>query len=96
VGDHLHRYRIRGGACLRLRVEDIDNPAATWRFALETSSTGTRLAMWAQMGPGPSGVTYIIAQSPEREEEIVARRLDMWLDNMRATVAGIKNLAEGG
>ena len=75
-------------------VEDVADPAATWRFILEPSDAGTRLTMWAQMGPGRSGVSYIIHKNPEREEEIVARRLEMWVTNMTATVEGIKALSE--
>lgn len=75
-------------------VEDVDDPAATWRFTLEPTEEGTRLQMWARMGPGRSGVSYIIHKDPGREEEIIARRLEMWLANMTATVEGIKALAE--
>jgi hypothetical protein len=32
---------------------------------------------------------------PDKEERIVARRLQEWERNMRATVEGIKALAEG-
>ena len=76
-------------------VVDVDDPAATWRFTLEPTDSGTRLGMWARMGPGRSGVSYIIYKDPDREEEIIARRLEMWLTNMNATVTGIKDLAEG-
>ena len=75
-------------------VNDIDDPAARWRFDLEPTGRGTRLTMWAQMGPGRSGVTYFIHKYPDREEEIVANRLEEWRTNMAATLAGIKGLAE--
>lgn len=77
-------------------VNDIDDPAARWRFDLAPTTTGTRLTMWAEMGPGRSGVTYFITKYPDREEEIVANRLNEWRTNMEATLAGIKALAEAG
>ncbi len=77
-------------------VEDIANPAASWRFDIEPTDTGTRLTMWAQMGPGPSGVISYVRRHPEREEEIVADRLAEWRANMEATVDGIKAVAETG
>ena len=70
-------------------------PAATWRFELTPEGGGTRLRQWARMGPGPSGITAVIDQMPDKEERIVARRLEEWQANMAATVAGIKSLAEG-
>jgi len=75
-------------------VNDPASPAAKWRFDLEKSEDGTRLTMWAQMGPGRSGISYFIHKYPEREEEIVANRLVEWRSNMEATLAGIKALAE--
>ena len=77
-------------------VNDIDDPVARWRFDLYPSALGTRLTMWAQMGPGPSGVTHFIDKYPDREQEIVANRLTEWRANMRSTLEGIKALAEGG
>ncbi len=47
------------------------------------------------MGPGPSGLTPAIEAQPDKEERIVARRLDEWRTNMQATVDGIKSIAEG-
>jgi hypothetical protein len=75
-------------------VKDVDSPAARWRFDLEPSTAGTELTMWAQMGPGRSGVSYFIYKHPDREEEIIAARLEEWRGNMEATLAGIKSLAE--
>lgn len=77
-------------------VNDLDDPAARWRFDISPTPQGARLTMWAEMGPGRSGVTYFIKKYPEREEEIVANRLVEWRTNMEATLAGIKALAEAG
>ncbi len=75
-------------------VEDVANPVARWRFELHPISTGTRLVQWARMGPGRSGLTPAIEAKPDREEDIVARRLEQWRANMEATVDGIRGLAE--
>jgi hypothetical protein len=77
-------------------VQDPDNPAASWRFELVPDGDGTILRQWAQIGPGPSNLTTIIASMPEHEAAIVTMRLGELKTNMQATVEGIKNLAEAG
>ena len=77
-------------------VGDPDEPSATWRLELAPEGDGTRLRYWAEIGPGPSGLTPLIAQMPDKEERIIARRLQEWEKNMTATITGIKELAEGG
>ncbi|MEM7275831.1 MAG: hypothetical protein AAF547_22335 [Actinomycetota bacterium] len=67
---------------------------ARWRFDLAPEGPGTQLRFSAEMGPGRSGLTPIIESMPEREEDIVAFRLEEWMGNMRATVDGIKARAE--
>ena len=46
------------------------------------------------LGPAPSGLSIAITAMPDKEERIVARRLEEFEANMRATLEGIKNLAE--
>ena len=75
-------------------VGDPDQPSAVWRLELAPEGDGTRLRYWAQMGPGPSGTTRVIEQMPDKEERIIARRLQEWETNMTATITGIKQLAE--
>ncbi len=75
-------------------VERPDDPVATWRFDLEETAGGTRLTFTAGLGPGPSAITELIAQHPDKEEKIIGRRLAEWQANMEATLAGIKELAE--
>ncbi len=75
-------------------VSDPDNPGAIWTYRLEPADGGTRLTYHRQLGPGPSGVTAIIAQHPDQEEEIIARRDTTHRRNMQAVVDGIKELAE--
>lgn len=75
-------------------VGDVDHKSARWRFDLESAGEGSKLRFSAEMGPGPSGLNLAIERMPDREEDIVARRLAEWTDNMRRTVEGIKDLAE--
>ena len=77
-------------------VTDTDNPSASWWFELDEVAGGVRLRQGGRMGPAPSGLSIAIAAMPDKEERIVARRLEEWEANMRATVAGIKELAEAG
>ena len=76
-------------------VSDPDEPSSTWWFELEEEESGVRLRQGARMGPAPSGLSIAIAAMPEKEERIVARRLQEFERNMRATLEGIKRLAEG-
>src|SRR5580704_15855349 len=75
-------------------VGDVGHPSASWWFALEDEPGGIRLTQGARMGPAPSGLSIAIAAMPDKEERIVARRLEEFEANMRATLEGIKRLAE--
>ena len=75
-------------------VGDPAFPSASWRFQLAPEGAGTRLKQSARLGPAPSGLTPAIEAMPDKEERIVARRLDEHRANMAATLAGIKELAE--
>lgn len=75
-------------------VGDPGVPAARWRFTLEPAEAGTRITQWMQMGPGESGISELIAQMPDKEHRILRRRLAEHQANMKATLAGIKSLAE--
>jgi hypothetical protein len=75
-------------------VSDSENPSASWWFELEEAPGGTRLIQGTRMGPAPSGLSIAITAMPDKEERIVARRLEEFETNMRATLEGIKLLAE--
>lgn len=75
-------------------VGDVDNVLASWRFDLEQDGERTRLRMSARMGPSPSGITAAIEARPDREDDIIERRLGEWRSNMTATVEGIKASVE--
>ncbi|MGH3868264.1 MAG: hypothetical protein ACRDQ4_19525 [Pseudonocardiaceae bacterium] len=48
------------------------------------------------MGPGPSGLTAVIAEMPDLGENIIANRLKEHKRNMTATLEAIKRVAEQG
>jgi hypothetical protein len=75
-------------------VGDATHPSARWRFELTPATDGVQLTQWCQIGPAPSGLSIAIEAMPDKEERIVARRLDEHRANMRATLEGIKHLAE--
>jgi hypothetical protein len=70
--------------------------AATWRFDLIPTATGTTATYTAAIGPGPSGVTMLIERSPDRAAQIVRNRLAQLRNAMAATLAGIREIAEDG
>lgn len=76
-------------------VTDRDHPSASWWFDLDEDLGGTRLRQGMRMGPAPSGLSIAIEAMPDKEEKIVARRLEEHERNMRATLEGIRRLAEG-
>lgn len=76
-------------------VGDAANVAARWRFDIEPADDGVRLRQTMQIGPAPSGLSPAIEAMPDKEERIIARRLEEHRVNMQATVEGIKRLAEG-
>jgi hypothetical protein len=75
-------------------VTDLEQPSASWWFELVAESEGTRLRQGMRMGPAPSGLSIAINAMPDKEEKIVARRLAEHEQNIRATLDGIKQLAE--
>jgi hypothetical protein len=75
-------------------VTDPEFPSASWRFTLAPEDGGTRLRMWTRLGPAPSGLSIAIAAMPDKEERIVARRLEEHRKNMTATLEGIKEIVE--
>ncbi len=87
---------LEPGRCFGWDVGDPDEPLASWRFDLEPVDGGaaTRLRQWARMGTGRSNMTPLIEAHPDREEQIVASRLEQWRAGMQATVDGIRDLAE--
>ncbi|MGH9133690.1 MAG: SRPBCC family protein [Ilumatobacteraceae bacterium] len=77
-------------------VGDAALPSATWRFDLEPDGGATHVTFTARLGPGPSGLTSAIEAMPDKEERIIARRIDEHRRNMEATLDGIAALAGDG
>jgi uncharacterized protein YndB with AHSA1/START domain len=75
-------------------VGNPEQPSASWRFELQPDGSGTRLKQWMRIGPGRSGLNVAIDMMPDKEERIIARRLDEHRANMARTVEGVKALAE--
>ena len=70
------------------------NPTASWRFTLTAQDGGTALRQWVRIGPGPSGLTPLIAAAPEKEPAIVAYRLRELRHSIAATLSALKAAAE--
>ncbi len=77
-------------------VGDVDEPAAAWRFELEPVEGGTRVTQRVRLGPGRSGLSPAIERMPDREHDIIVRRLDNLRSNMEANLAGFAELAAAG
>ena len=85
------------GVSFAWAVGDPQYPSATWRYQLAADkSGGTILRYRAVMGPGPSGLSDEIAKAPERQDSIIADRLNEHERNMTATLEAIKQAAEQG
>lgn len=70
-----------------------EGPAARWRFSLEPVAGGTLVTQYGQVGPGPSGLNPAIERMPDREHDILERRLAEHRRNMEANLAGLAELS---
>jgi hypothetical protein len=69
--------------------------SSIWRYTIVDHGDGSvSLEHWFQMGPGRGGLNAAIEQMPDKEERIIARRLDEHRSNMERVVSGVKQLAE--
>jgi nitroreductase/uncharacterized protein YndB with AHSA1/START domain len=69
---------------------DAASAAARWRFDIEPiPGRQSRLRYHVDLGPGPSGLTGLIAENPDAEPLFIAGRQEMLRTNMAATIAGI-------
>ncbi len=72
-----------------------DDVSSIWRYTMTDRGDGSvDLEFWFQMGPGRGGLNYAIDRMPDKEERIVARRMEEHRRNMERVVAGVKELAE--
>jgi hypothetical protein len=70
-------------------VGDPHRPLAEWGFALRTVGGGTEVRQWYRLGPGESGMTWVVGREPEREHELIERRFAGQRRNMSANLGGI-------
>jgi uncharacterized protein YndB with AHSA1/START domain len=89
-----HVVEYEPGKVFAWAVADPEQPSAVWRFRLHPKDGGTQLSQWMQMGPGRSGLSFAIDQTPEKEQKIVFVRMREFEKNITATLEQIKNLAE--
>ncbi|MBQ1075410.1 SRPBCC family protein [Micromonospora sp. C31] len=75
-------------------VADPAHPGATWQYRLTAEDDGCRLSHAVRIGPGRTGLSLVIDQAPENEEQIIERRLAALRDAMTTTLQGIRDLAE--
>ena len=69
-----------------------DGPAAQWGFTLEPVDGGTRVTQHCRLGPGRSGLSPAIDRMPEREHDIIERRLGEHAANMQRNLDGLTEL----
>ena len=74
------------------KVAGPDGAAAQWRFTLEPVEGGTRVTQWCRIGPGRSGLSPAIERMPDREHDIVERRLAEHAANMQKNLEGLAAL----
>ena len=67
-------------------------PAANWSFTLEEVDGGTLVTQYCSIGPGKSGLSPAIEKMPEKEHQIIERRLKEHADNMKRNLDGIASL----
>lgn len=73
-------------------VSDAERPGAQWAFEIDALPGGARIRMTVTLGPGNSGLTPAIAALPDREADIIGRRLQEHRANMERTLDGIVGL----
>ena len=73
---------------------DLNSPGARWRYELESFGSSVRLRHRALLGPGSSGLTRIIEQYPDKEEQVIMNRASSLKANMQNVLQGIKDYLE--
>ena len=73
-------------------TSDPDDPGARWRFELERIAGSVRVRFILNLGPGPSGISEVIAARPELEARILNRRIAEHRVNMARVVEGLATL----
>lgn len=76
-------------------VADPDRPAARWWFEIEPDGNGSIVTQQVRLGPGTSGLTPAIEAMPDREDDIIAKRLAFHQANMAANLEALRATLEG-
>lgn len=77
-------------------IGDAPNQGSQWWFEIESVPSGAvRVTQRMTMGPGPSGLTGAIERMPDKEEKIVAGRMNYHQANMSANLVALKARLEG-
>lgn len=76
-------------------TSDPDNPGAQWCFDVAGIAGSTRLRYSLTLGPGPSGITRAIENMPDREPDILRRRIREHRANMQRVLDGVKAALHG-
>ena len=71
-------------------TSDPENPGAQWCFEVASIAGSVRLRYSLTLGPGPSGITKAIENMPDREPDILRRRVQEHRANMQRVVDGVK------
>lgn len=76
-------------------IGDAPQPSSQWWFEIEDTGDGTVLvSQRVRIGPGDSGLTPAIRAMPDKEEKIIARRMQHHRDNMQANLEALKMAVE--
>ena len=73
---------------------DPSSPGARWSYELESFGSSVRVRHKVLLGPGPSGLTRIIAELPDKEEQIIMNRAVSLKTNMKNVLEGMKSYLE--
>ena len=73
---------------------DPSAPGARWRYELESFGSSVRVRHKVLLGPGSSGLTRIIAELPDKEEQIIMNRAVSLKTNMENVLEGMKSYLE--
>lgn len=71
-------------------TSDPENPGAQWCFEVASIAGSVRLRYSLTLGPGPSGISAAIENMPDREPDILRRRVGEHRANMQRVLDGVK------
>ncbi|GAA4823246.1 SRPBCC family protein [Tomitella cavernea] len=78
------------------RVGPAEAPVTLWGFEVDADGDGTVVRQWVKIGSGTSPLSDLIAQHPDDEGTILARRMAAWRAGMSANMALLEELTAEG